>query len=227
MNGIYPNRITLYLRTINWTMGYYCCYDVLSPAGCSFTVEWGDGKTQTCQSHGEWIRLPHEYPFATYREEVPYLVHIWSEDKDGIIGFREDGLEMATLELDVSQCPSLQYLDYKDLNALDVSHNPSLRELNCDRCQADTLDFSHNPALEILSCQYCPHLKSLNLSRCLSLWKLDCFLCTSLTRLGLDNHSSLREVAYEDTALTGKAEKYLLYIIQQNKGRCISYLNDD
>ena len=226
MGGIiYTNRITIDIHTLDWTMGYYYGCGVLSPRGCTFVVEWGDGKVERHVGKGGWAELHHGYPYATYREEVPYRIHVWSEDAEGIIGFREGGSEVETCRLDTSQCPSLQYLSYRDLRSLDVSGNPALKELDCSRSQLETLSLD-NPGLEVLNCSFSPNLKALNLSRCPALRELDCRLCSCLTRLGLSNRSALRVVDYGDTPLSGKAEEYLLRIVRENGGEVVKHEED-
>lgn len=222
---IYTNRITIDIHTLDWTMGYYYGCEVLSPCGCTFTVEWGDGKVDRRTGKGDWVSLHHDYPYATYREEVPYRIHVWSEDTDGIIGFREGGTEVETCRLDTSQCPSLQYLRYHDLSSLDVSGNPALKVLDCGRSLMETLTLD-NPELEVLDCSFSWNLKALNLSRCPSLRELDCRLCGQLTRLGLSNRSALRVVDYSDTALSGKEEEFLLRIVRGNGGEVVKHEED-
>ena len=62
MENTYSNQITIDIRTIDRTMGYYYSCDVLALNGCSFTIEWGDGKIDQRKSNGSWISLIHEYP---------------------------------------------------------------------------------------------------------------------------------------------------------------------
>ena len=201
-------------------MGYYYSCDVLTTKGCSFTVEWGDGKSDQRWSNGEWISLIHEYPKSDYREELPYRICVHTEEEGALIGFREGGSEVDTQKLDTSRCPSLQYLTYHDLTSLDVSRNRALKMLDCSRSEIETLTLD-NPALEVLNCSFSRKLTTLNLSRCPALRILDSQLCSRLSRLGLSNQSVLRLVDYGYTALTGKVEEHLLRIIRQNEGEVI------
>ena len=220
MNGIYTNQITIDIQTINWTMGYYYSCDVLALKGCSFAIEWGDGKNDQCKSNGDWISLIHEYPKSDYRNELPYRIRVYTRDPNGFIGFREGGSEVATQKLDPSQCPSLQYLTYHDLTSLDVSHNSALRELDCSRSQIKSLELD-TPLLETLNCCFSRELTRLNLSRCPLLHELDCRLCVKLTRLGLNNRSFLLWVNYAYTAHADKVEEHMLSIVQQNGGKAV------
>lgn len=134
-NETYTNQIIINVRTKDWAMGYYYSCDVLATEGCSFTIEWGDGKADQRCGHGEWISLIHEYPKSDYREELPYRICVRMEEEGELIGFREGGSEVDTQKLDTSRCPSLQYLTYHDLTSLDVSRNPNLRMLDCSRSE--------------------------------------------------------------------------------------------
>lgn len=45
MSGnVYTNKIVIDIQTLNWTMDYCYSCEVLLLRGCTFVVEWGDGK---------------------------------------------------------------------------------------------------------------------------------------------------------------------------------------
>lgn len=57
------NEIYLDIFTLAWTMGDSYDFDLLVPEGCSWVVEWGDGRVNNGQGDGKWQRLVHKYPF--------------------------------------------------------------------------------------------------------------------------------------------------------------------
>ena len=180
--------------------------------GCGWNVVWGD-----CAEHytgtGDWQSISHgDSPIR--------CVHILAEDGGEIIGIDVGGPFWPTCswsKIDVSRCPSLRYFMNERAEALDVSCNPLLKELDCQNGTFGALDLSANPELEKLTCNRCKDLTALNLSRNLALRELDiCF--SAIKRLGLHNRSVLQQVVMEDVELDERSEKYLLQILERNGG---------
>lgn len=208
------SSISIYIHTKCWTQGNWCGCSLLVREGCKAIVEWGAGKSNTVVGSSEWVYVTHEYP----KPISPYVIRISTEEDDALLGFIDAMHEVDTLDFDCSQCPSLQYLEFSGLEKLDVSHNPHLKVLDCHEGRFTELDLSQNTELEVLECRYSTKLVSLNLTSCNRLERLNCLLCSSLSRIALSNQSALKEVNYEGTCLHEKSEKYLLRVIEQNGG---------
>ena len=85
---------------------------------------------------------------------------------------------MDAIDLDLSNCPELEYLHYSAnnehiMNTLDLSRNTALKYLNCYLNGFDSLDLSNNTALEELYCSG-NRLRHLSLYNNCNLKYLDC-----------------------------------------------------
>ena len=178
--------------------------------GCGWNVVWGGDCAEHYTGTGDWQYISHgDSPIR--------CVHILAEDGGEIIGIGVGGDECSWSKIDVSRCPSLRYFMNNRAEALDVSCNPLLKELDCQNGTFGALDLSANPELEKLTCNWCKDLTALNLSQNLALRELDiCF--SGIKRLGLHNRSVLQQVVMEDVELDERSEKYLLQILERNGG---------
>ena len=179
-------------------------------------------------------RLHRDFPEMFRRGSFNALVQTFLSDKafaedcGEIIGIDAGGSIWSTCswsKIDVSRCPSLRYFRNNRAEALDVSCNPLLKELDCQNGTFGTLDLSANPELKKLTCNWCKDLTELNLSRNLALRELNiCF--SAIKRLGLHNRSVLQSVVMEDVELDERSEKYLLQILERNGGEVRKKLYD-
>lgn len=210
------NEIYLDIFTLAWTMGDSYDFDLLVPEGCSWVVEWGDGRVNNGQGDGKWQRLVHKYPFKEYG----YRIHVYAEAGAYILGFNASGYEVNVNCVDTSHCPALLSLRIMCAGQIDVSANPLLKELICHDCDFETLDLSHNPVLEVLWCRSCRNLTKLNLSCNAALRELN-IAFSGVKKLGLSNHFALQWVDYRYSNIDAKPEEYLLRIIAQNGGTVV------
>lgn len=141
------NEIYLDIFTLARTMGDSYNFDLLVPEGCSWVVEWGDGRVNNGQGNGKWQSLVHKYP----SKEYGYHIHIYTEDGADILGFNASGYEVEVNCVDTSHCPSLLCLRIMCAEQIDVSANPLLKELICHDCYFETLDLSHNPTQYVIA----------------------------------------------------------------------------
>ena len=200
--------------------GFGPTLDVYVTPGCGWTVEWGD-LVEHYTGTGDWQHISHGGSPCR-------CVHIFAEDCGEIIGIDAGGSIWSTCswsKIDVSRCPSLRYFRNNRAEALDVSCNPLLKELDCQNGTFGTLDLSANPELKKLTCNWCKDLTELNLSRNLALRELNiCF--SAIKRLGLHNRSALQSVVMEDVELDERSEKYLHQILERNGGEVRKKLYD-
>lgn len=210
------NEIYLNIFTLDWTMGDAYDFDIWVQEGCTWVVEWGDGRVDRCRGNGKWQGIIHNYLFKEYG----YHIHLYTEDGVDILGFNASGYEVNVNRVDTSHCPSLLYLQSVSAVQIDVSANPLLKKLICEDCGFETLDLSHNPALEVLWCRSCCNLTRLNLSHNVALRELN-IAFSGVKKLGLSNRSALQWVDYQYSNLDAKSEEYLLRIIGQNGGAVV------
>ena len=102
-------------------------------------------------------------------------------------------LNSGITSLDVSKSTALTTLecyDCKGLTSLDVSKNAALTTLDCNNTDLTSLDVSKNTALTEL---YCNHtsLTSLDVSKNIALEWLNCYDCTGLMLLDIQNTALL------------------------------------
>ena len=106
--------------------GFCPSLEVYVTPGCGWTVEWGD-LVEHYTGTGDW-------QFVSHGGSPCRCVHIFAEDSGEIIGIDAGGQCWSTCswsKIDVSRCPSLRYFRNNRAEALDVSCNPLLRELDC------------------------------------------------------------------------------------------------
>jgi hypothetical protein len=177
---LYP-KISFYATTINWSYGSTLSIDVTAVAGCSFYVNWGDGKQTLFIGKGEPVRLRHDYFPKVINPEggIPFYVEIFShEESCRITEFSLRHLEMAVTKLDLKHCIELEALSCPMMHepiTLDLSKNTALRYLDCSGSSESLsgLDVSNNTELVELYCQY-NEIKKLNLSNNMALRVLNC-----------------------------------------------------
>lgn len=121
--------------------------------------------------------------------------------------------------INLSECRKLQvlYCSHGRLKTLDVSNNPLLKDLACERnVDLRELDVSNHPHLFYLNCQYCG-LTRLDISGAVSLEILMSEM-NSMTRIDLSTNTKLRWLNFaacnlESLDLTGLTELKWAYIM--------------
>jgi len=120
--------------------------------GKQFTIDWGDGFTDTYTGKGDaWnadITCNH-----TYATNTNYNVTISGSTADcdlTVVYFYMSDLT----QIDLSKATNLKklYCMGNKLTTLDVSNNIALTELHCGGNQLTTLNLSKNAALQVLEC---------------------------------------------------------------------------
>ena len=208
-------QITINIQTLNWTMGETVGLRLMLKKDSKARIAWGDGKVQVVTGKKEhvsnklvWVEAGHAYP----KKGVCYIITIYSEEEDAIIGFDGCGMfEVKTLDVILTECPNLRILGYSGYGEekLDVSKNPLLEFIDFQEIRNEKLDFSANPLLEELHIEGAKDLVSLNLSKNDKLRRLDIFMCHNLQHLALSNQSQLNEVDFALTHLRPKDLEYL------------------
>ena len=110
--------------------------------------------------------------------------------------------DIGLTSLDLSNNPTLKQLDCSNnqLTSLDLSNNPFLEQLDCSNNQLTSLDLSNNPFLEQLDCSN-NQLTSLDLNNNLGLHQLDCSN-NLLTNLDLSNNQYLTYIDVSNNPIT-------------------------
>ena len=180
MNNI---KIKFYAVSIGWDYGGIMSFDIKASAESNISVSWGNGKNTTRLFYKESGMVHFENDYFPSKISPPdgekFLVEISSDDIDcRIFGFNLMPVDMAAIDLDVSNCPELEKLSYsgyfsEEPMPLDLSHNTALKYLYCEQNEFTSLDLSHNTALEELNCRS-NRLSYLNLANNIALKKLDC-----------------------------------------------------
>jgi hypothetical protein len=191
---LYP-KISFCITTINWSYGGCSWIDINATAGCSFYVNWGDGKQERFIGKGSPVTLTHDYfPKRLIPEGgISFHVEIFSNDENcRITKFCDTGGEMIITKLDTTNCVELEELIWIMMHepiTLDLSKNTALRRLNCNSAMLSELDLSNNTELVDLDCRY-NELKKLDLSNNKALRYLDC-RCNNLLKLDVSNNTEL------------------------------------
>lgn len=216
------STIVIDIHTIDWTEGEHCALALMIAEGLHATVTWGDGKTQTVYGKKNktneelvWQKMNHCYRHKNH----DYTIEIMSNSDDAIIGFSGlDMFEQTTLRLDVSNCPSLEILEYCTCEPyiLDVSHNPRLKRIKAIEVGNEKIDFSANPLLEELDLRQSENLTSLNLNKNDRLRKLNVCFYSHLHKISLSNKSMLNWVDSQGTNLYPRDREHLLKILERN-----------
>ena len=165
-------------------------------------IDWGDGHTARIEAHPYEVYPQYEshvYPSKCKTSGDIFDVVI-SSSEDNIVFLNTGCIDMAILDLDISQCPELERLDLtRPLKSLDTRFNKSLRQLSIDNAQGMSIDLSQNQALEQLQIKGYDNPR-LDVSRCDQLWYLDC-ADSEIKEIAVSKRSSLKEIEIFDTNL--------------------------
>lgn len=170
--------------SIDWSYGGIMSFTIKVSTESNISISWGDGHKNT---HNFINSLSNTFRHDYYPNKIippdsgaKYLVEISSDDPDcRIIGFNLYPLDMEANDLNITNCPELEELDYHGYiqevpsHALDLSHNTALKYLNCEKNGYTSLDLSNNTALEVLYCNN-NRLSHLSLTGNFALKKLNC-----------------------------------------------------
>ena len=163
------------IQALDWTMGEVANVFVGLKGG-ECMIDWGDGHTSVFQAHPREVYPQYEshmYPCKCKTSGDIFDVVITSTE-DNIVFLNTGCIDMAILDLDLTQCPELERLDLtRQVKSLDLSHNQALEQL-----QIKGYD---NPRLDI--------------SRCDNLWYLDCGN-SEIKEIVASNQSALKEIIF-------------------------------
>ena len=184
------------IQALDWTMGEVANVFVGLKGG-ECMIDWGDGHTSIIQAHPREVYPQYEshvYPSNCKTSGDIFDVLI-SSTGDNIVFLNTGCIDMAILELDLSQCPELERLDLiRPVKSLDTRFNKSLKELSIYNAQGICMDLAHNQALEQLQIKGYDNPR-LDISRCDKLWYLDCGN-SEIKEIAVSNQSSLKEVIF-------------------------------
>ena len=188
--------IRMKIQALDWTMGEVANVFVGLKGG-ECMIDWGDGHTSIIQAHPREVYPQYEshvYPSNCKTSGDIFDVLI-SSTGDNIVFLNTGCIDMAILELDLSQCPELERLDLtRPVKSLDTRFNKSLKELSIYNAQGISMDLAHNQALEQLQIKGYDNPR-LDISRCDKLWYLDCG-SSKIKEIAVSNQSSLKEVIF-------------------------------
>ena len=163
------------IQALDWTMGEVANVFVGLKGG-ECMIDWGDGHTSVFQANPREVYPQYEshvYPSKCKTSGDIFDVVITSTE-DNIVFLNTGCIDMAILDLDLTQCPELERLDLTcPVKSLDLSHNQALEQL-----QIIGYD---NPRLDI--------------SRCDNLWYLDCGN-SEIKEIVVSNQSALKEIIF-------------------------------
>ena len=184
------------IQALDWTMGEVANVFVGLKGG-ECMIDWGDGHTSIIQAHPREVYPQYEshvYP-SNCKTSGDIFDVVISSTEDNIVFLNTGCIDMAILELDLSQCPELERLDLtRPVKSLDTRFNKSLKELSIYNAQGISMDLAHNQALEQLQIKGYDNPR-LDISRCDKLWYLDCGN-SKIKEIAVSNQSSLKEVIF-------------------------------
>ena len=163
------------IQALDWTMGEVGNV-FIGLKGGECMIDWGDGHTSVIQAHPREVYpqyVSHVYP-SNCKSSGEIFDVVISSTEDNIVFLNTGCIDMAILDLDLTQCPELERLDLtRPVKSLDLSHNQALEQL-----QIKGYD---NPRLDI--------------SRCDNLWYLDCGN-SEIKEIVVSNQSALKEIIF-------------------------------
>ncbi|MCF0220434.1 MAG: hypothetical protein HUK14_11695 [Muribaculaceae bacterium] len=219
------DKITIYMQCIDWTCGEVAYFDIMLAKDASVRMDWGDNHCDTVMINAEkWQSMEHSYSEKARRSCEKFVISIEAEGYGQIIGLRNWSIDMHTDDIDLTQCPNLQYLTAEFMDNLNLTLIPQLKELYIKGCTMREIDLSSNTELEKIECP-CSEFKVLNFSSCKNLKEVECWCCFSLTNIGVSNDSNLKRIILDrNTPITETSMRYLREVIERNEGEII--LND-
>ena len=203
--------------TIAWTEGGILHLRIRASAESKISIAWGDGRSvmHFFNNDTEGVNFMHDYfpkharpPQEFYGKK--FYVEICAETPDcRILGFHVDA-DMDAIDLDLSNCPELEFLHYSannmySMKTLDLSCNKALKYLDCHINGFDSLDLSNNTALEELYCSG-NNLRHLSLYSNCNLKYLDCKY-NGLEKIFISYAPQLIEAEIEDGNNLDEASK--------------------
>ena len=217
--NMYTTKIKFTAFSIAWTEGGIMHLDIKASAGSKISIAWGNGST-TSHTFLTDSKMQFKNDYFPKRIKPPdglwFQVEISAENPDcRIIGFSIDA-DMGAENLDVSNCPELEELNYSyyahsETCNLDLSRNTALKYLNCVNNGFTSLDLSNNTALEVLSCRG-NRLSYLSLTSNYLLEELNCEY-NGMKQLFIGYAPQLREVAFEEGNHIDEATKRQIQVI--------------
>ena len=226
-------QIILTVKAIDWAEGDVGHVGVYLNGG-SCRIDWGDGYTQSLQTHKrnkqpEGLYVLHSYPQRSKVAGERFNIIITSTE-DNIVGIRADSGEMDVDDIDIRSCQSLKYFQASYLiRHFDLTGNPGIKKIDLQGEACSIADFSNSTELREL---YFGHTgggryddpKILDLTKCNKLEYLECQLAFRLTHIVISNQSALKEFVYDEhTPLSEKSLAVIKRILDRNGGKITKY----
>ena len=122
------------VKAIDWAEGDVGHVGVYLNGG-SCRIDWGDGYTQSLQTHKrnkqpEGLYVLHSYPQRSKVAGERFNIIITSTE-DNIVGIRADSGEMDVDDIDIRSCQSLKYFQASYLiRHFDLTGNPGIKKID-------------------------------------------------------------------------------------------------
>lgn len=209
------DKIIIHIRPVEWTEGErYGLQIRVSGENPEVRIDWGDGSVKSF--YGNEIEEYHTYPknkFLQFKVKVAVI--------SGKVEF---------IDPCGGEC---------DIDVIDFSNAPSIKEISVENCQNITLD---NPNLEKLSVRIfngrdidlskCPNLRQLSFEGGIDMTEIDLSGCHRLERLDVDgswqnpdfskiviaNDAHLKYVRLSSVNLSKGSVQFIQNLIHRNKG---------
>ena len=207
------------IQALDWTMGEVANVFVGLKGG-ECMIDWGDGHTSVFQAHPREVYPQYEshvYPSKCKTSGDIFDVVITSTE-DNIVFLNTGCIDMAILDLDLTQCPELERLDLtRPVKSLDTRFNKSLKKLSIQNAYEMSLNLSQNQALEQIEIKGYDS-RRLDISKCDRLWYLDCG-SSKMQEIAVSNNSELKEVIFwYDCPLNEKSLRFIKRTVERNNG---------
>ena len=211
--------IRMKIQALDWTMGEVANVFVGLKGG-ECMIDWGDGHTSVFQAHPREVYPQYEshvYPSKCKTSGDIFDVVITSTE-DNIVFLNTGCIDMAILDLDLTQCPELERLDLtRPVKSLDTRFNKSLKKLSIQNAYEMSLNLSQNQALEQIEIKGYDS-RRLDISKCDRLWYLDCG-SSKMQEIAVSNNSELKEVIFwYDCPLNEKSLRFIKRTVERNNG---------
>jgi hypothetical protein len=221
--------IRMKIQALDWTMGEVGNV-FIGLKGGECMIDWGDGHTSVIQAHPREVYpqyVSHVYP-SNCKSSGDIFDVVISSTEDNIVFLNTGCIDMAILDLDLSDCPELErFVLTRPVKSLNTRFNKYLRELSIYNAKGISMDLSQNQALEQLQIKgYDKPI--LDISRCDKLWYLDCGN-SEIREIAVSNQASLKEVIFWDHCpldVNLKSFNFIRATIDRNNGN-ITILYED
>lgn len=207
--------IEAYIRPIDWTEGEtYGIQLRLSGENPEVIIDWGDGQVKSI--NGNEIEEYHTYPKKEY---LQFKVKVTVES--GKIEFIDPcGGECDIEGIDFSGAPSIREVRIENCRSV-LLDNPHLEKLTIRIYNGSECDFSKCPNLRQLYFDGGINIKELNLSRCHRLERLEVdgsWQSPEFSKIIIANDAPLKYVSLSSVNLSKGCMQFIRNLIDSNNG---------